>query len=180
MVAFELDLGAGLVLRLAEARLAEPLAALVADNRERLDRWEDWAADLSEPEAARRMLLAVGTGFAAGTAVPAVPVVDGRLAGFANLRVDPGARSASVGYWIGAAFGGRGLMTRTVTALARYGFDHLGLVRVSATVAVGNTASQAVVRRAGFRREAVLRSGQVVHGRAVDAEVWSRLPGDPA
>ncbi len=48
---------------------------------------------------------------------------------------------------------------------------------MAATVAVGNTANQAVVRRAGFRLDGVLRSGQLVRGHSMGRR---RPTGQPA
>jgi hypothetical protein len=42
----------------------------------------------------------------------------------------------------------------------------------------GDTASQRVAERSGFRREGVLRSYHVVDGRREDAVFFSLLPGD--
>jgi len=175
---FEMTLGGDAALRLAEPRLAQPFAELVARNRERLDRWEAWAGDLSGVDAARAMLTSELQRFAAGTTVPAFVMSHGQLAGYASLRVEPVNRSGALGYWIGADFGGRGLATAAVGALARFGVDELALVRVSATIAVGNVRSTALVRRLGFRLDGVLRSGQVVRGAPGDVEVWSLLPGE--
>lgn len=178
MTGFEMTLGGDAALRLAEPRLAQPFADLVAHNRGRLDRWEEWAAELSEVEAARAMLTAHLQRFAAGTMVPAFLMSDGRLAGYASLRVEPANRPGALGYWVGAEFGGRGLATAAVRALARFGVDELALVRVSATIAVGNSRSTALVRRLGFRLDGVLRSGQVVRDEPGDVEVWSVVPGE--
>jgi RimJ/RimL family protein N-acetyltransferase len=67
-------------------------------------------------------------------------------------------RNAEVGYWLGAAARGQGHATRAVTAICRWAFTELKLHRVGLLAATGNTASQHVAERAGFTREALLRS----------------------
>src|ERR1039457_2072884 len=51
----------------------------------------------------------------------------------------------------------RGLMSEAVAAVLRFGFEQMALHRVEATVLTGNTASAALLGRAGFEREGVLR-----------------------
>ena len=43
---------------------------------------------------------------------------------------------------------------------------------------VGNTASERVLKRAGFTREGVVRSLPVPDGRRVDKTLFSLLPGE--
>lgn len=178
MRGFELAVDDELTLVLAETRFAEPFAALVAANREHLFRFDPWAVELADVTAARAMLAGAATRFAAGTGVPTLVVTGGEIAGMVGLRVDEPARSGSLGYWLGAAHTGRGLMTRAVRALSAFGFDERGLVRVSAQLDVDNGASRQVVRRAGFTREGVLRSAASAHGVVGDLEQWSVLPGE--
>jgi RimJ/RimL family protein N-acetyltransferase len=65
-----------------------------------------------------------------------------------------------VGYWLAPGARGAGHATRAVKVLTAWGFAKLGLERIELLAAVGNPASQAVAERAGFTREAVLRSYQ--------------------
>ena len=63
-----------------------------------------------------------------------------------------------VGYWLARDARGQGHVTRAVRLICRWGFDTLGLERIDLLAATGNPASQQVAERAGFTREAVLRS----------------------
>lgn len=63
-----------------------------------------------------------------------------------------------VGYWLAREARGQGHITRGVRLICRWGFDSLGLERIELLAATGNPASQRVAERAGFTREAVLRS----------------------
>lgn len=177
---FEWDLGWGEVLRLAEVRFAEPYAELVAANSAWLDRWGDWSQHQCTVELAREMFTRMLRGFADGTRLPLLVIDRGRIAGHVGLSIDPGQRSASVGYWIGEQFTGAGFATRAVTAITDHALIDLGLLRVQAEVAVGNIASRAVLQRAGFQPEVTLRSGQLLTGQPHDSQVWSRLHGNPA
>lgn len=54
------------------------------------------------------------------------------------------------------AFGGLGYATEAVTAVFNFGFDHYGLHRVVTQMDARNTASAALAKRVGMRREAYL------------------------
>jgi RimJ/RimL family protein N-acetyltransferase len=69
-----------------------------------------------------------------------------------------------VGYWLGARARGHGHATRAVRLICTWGFTALGLQRIELQAAVGNPASQRVADRAGFTREAVLRSRWTTFG----------------
>jgi len=174
----EWDLGGGQVLCLAEARLAGPYAGLVAANRAWLDRWGDWSRHQCTAQLAGEMFTRHLHGFADGTRLPLLVFDRGTVAGHVGLSIDPEHRSATVGYWIGQEFTGAGLATRAVTAVTRHALGDLGLVRVHAAVTVGNTASCAVLRRAGFQLDGTLRSAHLIRDVPHDLQVWSRLDDD--
>jgi RimJ/RimL family protein N-acetyltransferase len=74
------------------------------------------------------------------------------------MRLDWHHARGEVGYWLGAHARGAGHATRAVRALCAWGFAQLKLERIELLAATGNPASQRVAERAGFAREAVLRS----------------------
>lgn len=83
----------------------------------------------------------------------------GALAGsIALIRIEWEHRRAEVGYWLAAPARGRGHATRAVGLICDWGGRTLGLERFDLHAATGNLASQRVAERAGFSREAVLRS----------------------
>src|SRR3989475_8620999 len=60
--------------------------------------------------------------------------------------------SAEIGYWIGRAYWGRGIMTAAVGAVTAYAFASLGLLRVFALPFSDNAASVRVLEKAGYVR----------------------------
>lgn len=103
----------------------------------------------------------------------------GRLAGSIAMRVDEFNASGSLGYWSAPEARGRGVVTRALRLLCRYGFDELGLARLELVTDPSNAASQRVAEKVGFRRECVLRS-HMRHpdGRRRDSVMFSLLPGE--
>jgi ribosomal-protein-alanine N-acetyltransferase len=149
----EVALGGGVVLRPLGADDAAELAHAYTRNREHLSPWEPRrAADfytvagqvvrvrdqLAQREAGRLMpwLLADGK----------------RVVGAMNLsNITFGAfRSGNLGYWVDAAYNGRGLATGAVEAVCQAASERLGLHRIEAGTLVRNLASQRVLGKAGF------------------------------
>ncbi|MFI5780244.1 GNAT family N-acetyltransferase [Nocardia sp. NPDC051570] len=90
---------------------------------------------------------------------------------------DPSA--AEIGYWLTSRARGTGLMTRAVRLSCDFGFTRLALARIEWRAYVGNHASAAVARRAGFRYEGLMRLGGLQRGVRRDSWIAARLAGDP-
>ena len=83
--------------------------------------------------------------------------------------------TAEIGYWLGEPFWGRGIATRAVTALTRWGFETLELERIEARVFATNPASIRVLEKAGFELEGRLRRSAIKSGRVLDSLLYARL-----
>jgi ribosomal-protein-serine acetyltransferase len=149
------DLGEGAELRRYTLEDAEAIFALVDGNRERLRRWLAWVDATRTLEDDRTWLIGV---LADADDMEGYGIfVDGRLAGGAGFRFGPFNVAGDIGYWIGAEFEGRGLVTRACRALIDYGFADAGLHRIVIRAATENTRSRAVPERLGFTQEGVAR-----------------------
>lgn len=82
-------------------------------------------------------------------------------------------QSAYLGYWIGAEYSGRGLMTEALALALGHGFAQMKLHRVEANVQPDNEASRALVRRAGFVKEGFSERYLKVGGQWRDHERWA-------
>ncbi len=81
--------------------------------------------------------------------------------------------SAALGYWLGAPFWGRGIMTAAAKAVTAYGFETLGLIRIYARVKTHNNASRRVLEKLGYRREGLLRRAALKQGVPVDYVLYA-------
>lgn len=108
-----------------------------------------------------------------------VAASDGALLGSVSLmRFTWEDARGEVGYLLGRDARGRGHATRAVRLICAWGFATLGLERVELLAATGNTASQRVAERAGFTREAVLRSYHQLREKPLDMVAFGLLPTD--
>ncbi len=77
-------------------------------------------------------------------------------------------RSAELGYFIGEPYWNKGITTRAVKLICDYGFRELDIVRIYSGVFDFNHASQRVLEKCGFEREAVLRNAVIKNGQICD------------
>ena len=73
-------------------------------------------------------------------------------------------QAASLGYWAGERYAGRGYITAAVRAVVRYGFDDLDLHRIEAACQPDNFASRRVLEKAGFAQEGAARAYLKING----------------
>jgi RimJ/RimL family protein N-acetyltransferase len=82
--------------------------------------------------------------------------------------------TATLGYWLGEDFWGRGIMTEAVAALTDFSFRNFPLRRISAEVFANNPASARVLEKAGFIFEACLKNNVIKDGEILDSLVYVR------
>lgn len=93
------------------------------------------------------------------------------------------AQFATLGYWMGEEFAGRGLMTEAVGVLLPYFFDTLALHRLQAAFLPHNQASRRVLEKNGFREEGYAEHYLQIDGKwadhvlfALTRERWEARP----
>jgi ribosomal-protein-alanine N-acetyltransferase len=74
------------------------------------------------------------------------------------------AQMASLGYWTGAMYAGKGYMTAAVRSVVRFAFEDLELHRVEAACQPDNAASRRVLEKAGFTHEGSARAYLKING----------------
>ena len=96
--------------------------------------------------------------------------VDGEAAGGIGFvqHVDVERVSAEIGYWLGEAFWGRGIVSEALVAVTKYAIDTHQLTRVYAVPYAHNDASCRVLEKAGYVLEGRLRRSAIKDGQMVD------------
>lgn len=103
--------------------------------------------------------------------------VAGEAVGSVSLRpgTDIERRSAEIGYWLGEAYWGRGVMSAAVAAATDYAFRDLALLRVFAVPFARNAASVRVLERAGYVLEGTMRRSAVKDGEVLDQYLYAAV-----
>lgn len=175
--------GERVVLRALDESDSEALYAVIQESRDFLSRHLPWPGEcLSAEDVAARLdswnmqaEMANGACWGIFEKTPDGP----KIAGCIILGwVQWAHRSATVSYWMGEPFTGRGLATEALGLVVRDMFS-LGLNRLEISVAVNNEKSAALACRCGFREEGISRDFERINGIFVDHRRFSRLARDP-
>ena len=103
--------------------------------------------------------------------------VDGEAAGAIGYvrSADVERFSAEIGYWLGEAHWGRGITTEAVQLLTGHLFEAANLLRLFALPFADNARSIAVLEKAGYVREGILKSSAVKYGVPRDQAMYARI-----
>lgn len=166
---------------------APALHAAVVASLASFSRWLAWCRDGYSLEDARQHIAACQTLWRQGSQYTfGVFDQQGRLQaslGLSQLKRHTAAYNheylnANLGYWVHRKAQGRGLLPPLVRAVARLGFERLGLVRIEIVAAHSNLPSRRVAERAGAQYEGIARHRLVIDGQAEDAAIYSLLAED--
>lgn len=175
--------GEGFYLRAPQARDYEAWAALREESRAFLTPWEpSWPVDDLTRAAFRRRLRRYADDrdrdeshvfFLFRTADETL------LGGLTLSHVRRGvAQAATLGYWMGAPYAGKGWMTKAVGAACRHGFSRMGLHRIEAACLRANLPSRALLERNRFHLEGAARAYLKIDGKWADHLLFARLESD--
>lgn len=104
-------------------------------------------------------------------------IVDGKVAGCISVMQgqDVERRSAELGYWLGEAYWGQGVMTWAVKALCQEAFATMGIVRIFAEPFAPNLGSRKVLEKTGFILEGIKRKSICKEGEMMDSCLYALL-----
>lgn len=100
------------------------------------------------------------------------------IGGIGLLNIERKFHHAGIGYWLGRSYWGNNYATRCVRGMVRFGFERLGLQRISAIVFSPNKRSQRVLIKNGFVHEGTMRSRYILDGGRVDGEIYGLIRED--
>jgi ribosomal-protein-alanine N-acetyltransferase len=166
-------------IRLVQPADDDALAQLQLRNRAFLAPWDPLRPEAYFTVAGQRTdIEAALARHRTGEAVPLVILDDdGEVAGRLTLSaiVRGAFQSCSMGYWLSQDRTGRGYATEAVNAGVALAYTQLTLHRVQAATLVSNTASQDVLRRAGFERFGLAPRYLRIAGRWQDHILFQRV-----
>lgn len=95
--------------------------------------------------------------------------------GVATLKNIEFSHRASLRYWIGEPFWGKGIMTEVIKEITKFGLQKLKLRRIRVAVREGNTASQRVLEKAGYEKEGVLHKDIKEGAKFFDKHIYAKV-----
>ncbi|MBO9202197.1 MULTISPECIES: GNAT family N-acetyltransferase [Niastella] len=99
------------------------------------------------------------------------------LAGVISLtrQEDIYRHSAEIGYWLGTAFQGKGIITEAIGLACQHGFSQLNMIRIFAHVFETNTASRKALLKNGFVIEGIRKKGSIKNKVLLDDYLMAKL-----
>jgi ribosomal-protein-alanine N-acetyltransferase len=100
---------------------------------------------------------------------------DTMLGVIGHYRIKPEHYRAEVGYMILPEFQGKGITTEAVQCVVDYGFNTMQLHSIEGVIDPENGASEKVLQKCGFVKEAHFKENEYFDGKFIDAVVYSKL-----
>ena len=167
-------------LSLFELRHAEELNALITQNYEHIKEWSAWLTDRERSiEQTQNFVRRNLKQFAENNGFEICIWYKGEIAGQIGYNyLDWNDRRTEIGYWLGASFQGKGLVTKSCRVLIDYAFNELKLNRVEMRCGVGNKKSRKIPEKLGFREEGIVRQAEWLHDHFIDLVIYGMLASE--
>lgn len=92
-----------------------------------------------------------------------------------HYRIQPENHRAEIGYMSLPEYNGKGYITEAIRAVVEYGFEQMNLHSIEAVIDPGNTASEKVLQKNGFVKEAHILENELWEGKFWDTVIYSLL-----
>lgn len=158
---------------------AGALFELVQANKLRLAEWLPWVDKLPTVRHFESFCIDSARRYAEGSEMPMTILYDGKVAGRIGVyNIDMQNKIASIGYWLGDKFQGKGIVTKACRQTVDYAFYELGLNRIEIKCGAENLRSQAIPHRLQFVKEGILRQAEFINNRFIDLILYSKLKSE--
>jgi ribosomal-protein-alanine N-acetyltransferase len=92
-----------------------------------------------------------------------------------HYRIKPEHYRAEIGYMLLPEYHGKGIITEAIKEVVNYGFRIMKLHSIEAVIDPENIASENVLQKNGFVKEAHLKENEYYEGRFLDTVIYSIL-----
>jgi ribosomal-protein-alanine N-acetyltransferase len=92
-----------------------------------------------------------------------------------HYRIQPENHRAEIGYMILPEYSGKGITTEAIKVVIAYGFEQMNLHSIEAIIDPQNIASERVLQKNGFVKEAHILENELWDGKFWDTVIYSLL-----
>ena len=92
-----------------------------------------------------------------------------------HYRIQPENHRAEIGYMSLPEYNGKGYITEAIKAVVEYGFEEMNLHSIEAVIDPDNIASEKVLQKNGFVKEAHILENELWEGKFWDTIIYSLL-----
>ncbi len=171
---FTLIIDNDIELALVQPSFASRYVELVKSDFEYLDQWLVWPEHCQTENSFLSFVSKSLHDYADGKSLTCAMIYDSDIVGNISLNsIQKDLKSAEIGYWLCSKYQGKGIVTRTVSALISMAFNQYELEKVQISAAVSNKPSRAVCERLGMTLEGVITNAENLNGRIVDHAIYA-------
>ena len=91
------------------------------------------------------------------------------------FRLQPEHFRGEIGYILNPNFHGKGIMKEALEKALNYGFENMKFHSIEAVIDPGNIASEKLLQKSGFKKEAHLKENFFYNGEFLDTVIYSLL-----
>jgi ribosomal-protein-serine acetyltransferase len=166
-------------LELLEVRHIPALYELSEANRMHLSKWMTWVDLMQSAEFIEDYIKGSMKRNQEGLEFAFVILENNKIVGRIGLyKIDKRNKIGEIGYWLGEAHQGKGLILKSCKKLIDFAFTTLGLNRLEIKCAEGNFKSQKIPQLLNFTQEAILRKAERHKEEYVDLKLYALLSAD--
>lgn len=163
-------------LRLHDAYNVEGFFQLIANNRAHLREYMDWEKNHQTIDDSFDFIMQSRKNFSKRQRIGTQIYYNGEIAGSVGLTIHNWQSGfAEIGYWLGAEFTGKGIITRATYAMINFAFNVLNLHKVILKIMTENERSITVAKRLNFAFEGVQVQQRLLRGTHYDFHVYYML-----
>lgn len=150
-------INADLSLKLIQLNDADRVFELTEESRSYLREWLPWLDTTTKVKDTKDYIKFCLKGFSENNSLTTVILFKGDIVGVASFNsINWSNKTAYIGYWLGHAYQGNGIMINVVRALTDYAFQELQLNKVEVRAASGNKKVEVFLKSCNSRRKAAL------------------------
>lgn len=148
----------------------------INSSRKTLREWLPWVDETRSYKDTEKYIKATHRSRGASKLLTFEVIYKKEIVGLIGIKdMDKLNNKAEIGYWLGNAAVGKGVMTRSCIALLDFAFEELNMNRIQIKCAVDNIRSCNIPKQLGFAFEGIERQGELLRGQYHDLKVYSIL-----
>ncbi len=153
---------------------AESMLNVVNDNRQYLKEWLPWVDNMQTVDNFKNYISDSKKRAADKTDFGFAIIIDKNIVGRIGMHyINQQNKMGEIGYWLAGGMQGKGIVTKCCQAVAKFGFNELGLNRIEIKCGVGNHRSRAIAEKLKFKEEGILHQAEWLNDKFIDLHLYA-------
>jgi len=168
-----------LKLELINENHAFPIFDMVDNNRAHLRPWLPFVDRMQTVEFAENFVKGTMQRHKDDNEYAFVIIENEKLIGRIGVyKIDNQNKIGEIGYWIVEGYQGKGIVTKSCEAIIDFCFSDLLLNRIEIKCGTENIKSKMIPEKLNFKKEGVIRQGELLYDKFIDLNLYALLKSD--